>query len=188
MRKDLVRKYSRQYPVPTYVVEFLLGRYCASRESGSWQRRTDAEAKAGQLHWRCPGASPGPLATVTLPAPGSGAIDARAHRTGQSRIPYRSPAARRGTQLRGGRCRGQPCSVVDGVPVGWCEGKAKRSDGSALVRALDAKGRPTSRPMAGVDVLRRANQQREIDWSGLPTVTCRRVAPQRRGITAGAER
>ena len=28
VRKDLVRKYSRQYPVPTYVVEFLLGRYC----------------------------------------------------------------------------------------------------------------------------------------------------------------
>ena len=34
------------------------------------------DEKAGQLHWRCPGAS--------------------------------------------------PCSVVDGVPVGWCEGKAKR--------------------------------------------------------------
>lgn len=32
VRKDLVRKYSRQYPVPTYVVEFLLGRYCASVE------------------------------------------------------------------------------------------------------------------------------------------------------------
>ncbi len=32
VRKDLVRKYSRQYPVPTYVVEFLLGRYCASIE------------------------------------------------------------------------------------------------------------------------------------------------------------
>ncbi len=30
VRKDLVRKYARQYPVPTYVVEFLLGRYCAS--------------------------------------------------------------------------------------------------------------------------------------------------------------
>lgn len=30
VRKDLVRAYSRQYPVPTYVVEFLLGRYCAS--------------------------------------------------------------------------------------------------------------------------------------------------------------
>lgn len=30
VRKDLVRKYSRQYPVPTYVVEFLLGRYCGS--------------------------------------------------------------------------------------------------------------------------------------------------------------
>ena len=30
VRKDLVRKYARQYPIPTYVVEFLLGRYCAS--------------------------------------------------------------------------------------------------------------------------------------------------------------
>lgn len=30
VRKDLVRRYSRQFPVPTYVVEFLLGRYCAS--------------------------------------------------------------------------------------------------------------------------------------------------------------
>ena len=30
VRKDLVRQYSRQYPVPTYVVEFLLGRYCAT--------------------------------------------------------------------------------------------------------------------------------------------------------------
>jgi len=30
VRKDLVRKYARQYPVPTYVVEFLLGRYCAT--------------------------------------------------------------------------------------------------------------------------------------------------------------
>ena len=32
VRKDLVRKYSRQYPIPTYVVEFLLGRYCASTD------------------------------------------------------------------------------------------------------------------------------------------------------------
>jgi ATP-dependent Lon protease len=32
VRKDLVRKNSRQYPVPTYVVEFLLGRYCASTD------------------------------------------------------------------------------------------------------------------------------------------------------------
>ena len=27
VRKDLVRTFSRQFPVPTYVVEFLLGRY-----------------------------------------------------------------------------------------------------------------------------------------------------------------
>ena len=32
VRKDLVHKYSRQYPVPTYVVEFLLGRYCATTD------------------------------------------------------------------------------------------------------------------------------------------------------------
>src|SRR6056297_3412297 len=30
VRKDLVRMFSRQFPVPTYVVEFLLGRYCAT--------------------------------------------------------------------------------------------------------------------------------------------------------------
>lgn len=32
VRKDLVRTFARQYPVPTYVVEFLLGRYCASTD------------------------------------------------------------------------------------------------------------------------------------------------------------
>jgi Putative ATP-dependent Lon protease len=32
VRKDLVRKYSKAYPVPGYVVEFLLGRYCASTD------------------------------------------------------------------------------------------------------------------------------------------------------------
>jgi ATP-dependent Lon protease len=30
VRKDLVRTFKGQYPVPTYVAEFLLGRYCAS--------------------------------------------------------------------------------------------------------------------------------------------------------------
>ncbi len=30
VRKDLVRTFARQFPVPTYVVEFLLGRYCAT--------------------------------------------------------------------------------------------------------------------------------------------------------------
>lgn len=50
VRKDLVRKYSKQYPVPSYVVEFLLGRYCASTD--------EAEIKEGltivekQLHDR----------------------------------------------------------------------------------------------------------------------------------------
>jgi len=34
VRKDLVRTFSRQFPVPTYVVEFMLGRYCASTDPG----------------------------------------------------------------------------------------------------------------------------------------------------------
>lgn len=32
VRKDLVRKFKGQYPVPNYVAEFLLGRYCASTD------------------------------------------------------------------------------------------------------------------------------------------------------------
>lgn len=37
VRKDLVRLFSRQFPVPTYVVEFLLGRYCATIDEGEIQ-------------------------------------------------------------------------------------------------------------------------------------------------------
>src|SRR6266550_3515723 len=37
VRKDLVRKFARQYPVPTYVCEFLLGRYCASVDDSEIQ-------------------------------------------------------------------------------------------------------------------------------------------------------
>jgi ATP-dependent Lon protease len=32
VRKDLVRKFKGQYPVPTYVAEFMLGRYCSSTD------------------------------------------------------------------------------------------------------------------------------------------------------------
>lgn len=32
VRKDLVRRFRGQFPVPAYVVEFMLGRYCASTE------------------------------------------------------------------------------------------------------------------------------------------------------------
>jgi ATP-dependent Lon protease len=51
VRKDLVRRYAKAYPVPAYVVEFLLGRYCASTD--------DTEIKEGleivekQLKDRC---------------------------------------------------------------------------------------------------------------------------------------
>jgi transposase len=37
VRKDLVRTFSRQFPVPTYVCEFLLGRYCATTDEGEIQ-------------------------------------------------------------------------------------------------------------------------------------------------------
>jgi ATP-dependent Lon protease len=32
VRKDLALQFKGQYPVPTYVGEFLLGRYCASTD------------------------------------------------------------------------------------------------------------------------------------------------------------
>jgi len=37
VRKDLVRKFKGQYPVPTYVAEFLLGRYCATTDENEIQ-------------------------------------------------------------------------------------------------------------------------------------------------------
>ena len=37
VRKDLVRQFSRQFPVPTYVVEFMLGRYCATTDEDEIQ-------------------------------------------------------------------------------------------------------------------------------------------------------
>ena len=37
VRKDLVRQFSRQFPVPTYVVEFMLGRYCATTDEAEIQ-------------------------------------------------------------------------------------------------------------------------------------------------------
>ena len=32
--KDLVQRFRGQFPMPTYVVEFILGRYCASTDEG----------------------------------------------------------------------------------------------------------------------------------------------------------
>src|SRR5512136_552455 len=37
VRKDLVRRFKGQYPVPTYVAEFLLGRYCATTDENEIQ-------------------------------------------------------------------------------------------------------------------------------------------------------
>ena len=37
VRKDLARRFKGQYPVPTYVGEFLLGRYCASTDEDEIQ-------------------------------------------------------------------------------------------------------------------------------------------------------
>lgn len=50
VRKDLVRTFSRQFPVPTYVVEFLLGRYCASTDPEEIQEGLEIVQR--QLHAR----------------------------------------------------------------------------------------------------------------------------------------
>ena len=41
VKKDLVRAFSKQYPIPTYVVEFLLGRYCSSIDEKEIQEGLD---------------------------------------------------------------------------------------------------------------------------------------------------
>ncbi|MCG6941952.1 MAG: BREX system Lon protease-like protein BrxL [Thiohalocapsa sp.] len=41
VRKDLVRRFKGQYPVPTYVAEFLLGRYCSSTDEQEIQEGLD---------------------------------------------------------------------------------------------------------------------------------------------------
>jgi ATP-dependent Lon protease len=51
VRKDLVRRYSKAYPVPAYVVEFLLGRYCASTDER--EMREGLEIVEKQLKDRC---------------------------------------------------------------------------------------------------------------------------------------
>jgi ATP-dependent Lon protease len=51
VRKDLVRRYSKAYPVPAYVVEFLLGRYCASLDEKEIKEGLEIVEK--QLKDRC---------------------------------------------------------------------------------------------------------------------------------------
>ena len=67
VRKDLVRTFSRQFPVPTYVVEFMLGRYCASTDSQEIEeglqmvqsQLSDRTVRAGEVFQRlCPGRLP----------------------------------------------------------------------------------------------------------------------------------
>ncbi|MET4118811.1 ATP-dependent Lon protease [Bradyrhizobium sp. JR1.5] len=51
VRKDLVRRYAKAYPVPAYVVEFLLGRYCASTDEAEIKEGLEIVEK--QLRDRC---------------------------------------------------------------------------------------------------------------------------------------
>ena len=65
VRKDLVRKFARQYPVPTYVCEFLLGRYCCQHQRGGdpgglADRRAAAARPGRSAAARKNSSSPGP--------------------------------------------------------------------------------------------------------------------------------
>jgi ATP-dependent Lon protease len=48
VRKDLVRRFKGQYPVPTYVAEFLLGRYCASTANSKAGRFVQAKRNSSR--------------------------------------------------------------------------------------------------------------------------------------------
>ena len=47
VRKDLALQFKGEYPVPTYVGEFLLGRYCATHRRGR-DRRGAADRRAAR--------------------------------------------------------------------------------------------------------------------------------------------
>ena len=48
VRKDLIRRFKGQYPVPTYVAEFLLGRYCATVDEEEIQEGLEDRRKAAR--------------------------------------------------------------------------------------------------------------------------------------------
>ena len=72
VRKDLVRTFSRQFPVPTYVVEFLLGRYCATTDEAEIQEGLDIVQRQ--------------LASRTVKAGEEELFKARARETGSVKI------------------------------------------------------------------------------------------------------
>ena len=52
VRKDLVRRFKGQYPVPTYVGEFLLGRYCASTKEDEIAEALGVSERTVNREWR----------------------------------------------------------------------------------------------------------------------------------------
>ncbi len=56
VRKDLVRSFAGQYSVPTYVVEFLLGKYCATTDPDGLmfrKSRVFCRPSSGSEHGGC---------------------------------------------------------------------------------------------------------------------------------------
>ena len=53
VRKDLVRRFKGQCPVPTYVAEFLLGRYCSSINESEIQEGLEIVQRQLQSHGAC---------------------------------------------------------------------------------------------------------------------------------------
>ncbi len=132
VRKDLVRRYARQYPVPTYVVEFLLGRYCASVdekeiEEGLADRR-EAAPGAHRPHGRG-GALQGP-------GPRRGLGQAHRHRAG---------AARREERLLRRRAAEPRPATTSRSPTSSCEANERMlTDGfyAEVTLEYDPRDRP----------------------------------------------
>ena len=106
VRKDSVRKYSRQYPVPTYVVEFLLGRYCASIDEKEIAEGLEIVEK--QLKDR------------TVRTGEEELFKARAKETGRSSSSTSSgPGSTRRTTATWPSCRAWRCAT-SGSTTTWC--------------------------------------------------------------------
>ncbi|MFM8276129.1 MAG: anti-phage BREX system Lon protease BrxL [Cyanobium sp.] len=118
VRKDLVRKYSRQYPVPTYVVEFLLGRYCASTDPSEIEEGLQiVEAGVPSSGVNPPAPPPRGIAGVGR-APQRTSPAAGLARGGQVRFPGSSTTSTRRTMPKSYDASLDLASLLDGSSAG----------------------------------------------------------------------
>ena len=157
MRKDLAQQFKGAYPVPTYVGEFLLGRYCATTDRG------DRRGSADRRRLLQTGPSAPARRSCSSPAPARGARQADRPRHGAPRRQDERPTSRPAeppTQGRAHRRRACPRQRAD------ADRRLLRR-GRARLRRGDRAGEERP-PVRHRSPARRSSSRREVLWSTSP--------------------